>query len=350
MERYNLKDRILGCLYCAGMGDAMGGPSETFSQQEIRDVFGGWITGFLPPGDNVLVKGNEIGEVTDDTSQMYEMGMAIVKSNGFLTVQGAADALVGWSQKYPKYYPRNAGATTRFVIEELLRGDDPETVGRRGGSYRRGTSNGCAMRVASAGLIHPGNLQGAIKDAIIMTKPSHGTQHAYSGACSIACGISEALKSDSDVYSVIKASLYGAKKGYEMGLEEARIAAGEDLYLKILYAVEISLSTNSMEETLRALEAKVGNDGQIQNSVASAIGIFAATEGNPEKTIIYGANYGGDTDTISCIAGTLSGAFSGLEALRKDWIEIFVKANPTLNMDFLGDELYKIATREINRR
>ena len=199
MEQYSLKDRILGCLFSAGMGDAMGGPSETYSQKEIRDKFGGWITGFMPPGDNALVKGNEIGEVTDDTSQMYEMGLAIVKSGGKLTVKDAADALVGWSKKYPKYYPRNAGATTRFVIEELLNGDDPEAVGKRGGNYRRGTSNGCAMRVASAGLIHPGDLDGAIREAIIMTKPSHGTQHAYSGACAIACGISEALNEDSDL-------------------------------------------------------------------------------------------------------------------------------------------------------
>ena len=105
-----------------------------------------------------------------------------------------------------------------------------------------------------------------------------------------------------------------------------------------------------MEETLAELEAKVGNDGQIQSSVASAIGLFLATKGNPEKTIIYGANYGGDTDTISCIAGMLSGAYSGFDSLREDWVKTFMGANRSLDMRKLGNDLYIIAENNLKSR
>lgn len=339
MKQYNRKDHLLGCLYAAGIGDAMGAPSEAFSRQEIKEKFHGGIKEFHGPGDNMYVQGNIAGEVTDDTTQLYEMARAVIHAKGQLKVEDAASALVYWSKHYPKYYPRNAGTTTRFVIEELKNGMDPVEVGKTGGSYGRGTSNGAAMRIAVAGLLHPGNLDEAIKTTITMTKPSHGTQHAYAGACAIACGIAQALSEDADIFTVLKACLYGARKGEERGCQEARMAAGEAIIPKIMRAVDIALTTDTMDDTLQQLEAYVGNDGSIQSSVASAIGIFLAVEGDVEKTVCYGANLGGDTDTIGCIAGMLSGALRGFNSIRKDWIQVFKKANPELDFDTICEEL-----------
>ncbi len=184
-----LHDKILGCLVTAGMGDAIGAPSEAMGQQEIRQKFGGYITTFEDAGNNPYAIGNVRGEVTDDASQMYEMAKAVAATKGNLTVQAAADAIVNWSRSYPKYYPRNAGPTTTHIITELLDGKDPVEIGKVGGVYGRGTSNGAAMRVAAAGLVYPGNLDRTVQIAITMTKPSPGTQHAYAGACAIASGI-----------------------------------------------------------------------------------------------------------------------------------------------------------------
>lgn len=342
MKQYSLKDHVLGCLYAAGIGDAMGAPSEAFSRQEIKEKFNGGIRTFHGPGENMYVQGNIAGEVTDDTTQMYEMAKAILQAKGQLSVEDAARALVGWSKHYPKYYPRNAGTTTRYVIEELKNGLDPTEVGKTGGIYGRGTSNGAAMRIAGAGLRHPKDMDGAMETAITMTKPSHGTQHAYAGACAIACGIAKAMSEDADVFSVLKACLYGAKKGEERGCQEARIAAGEAILPKIMRAVHVALTTDTMEDTLTQLDAYVGNDGSIQSSVASAIGIFLAVEGDIEQTVLYGANLGGDTDTIGCIAGMLSGAYSGFNSIRKDWIDIFKKANPELDFDGLTDTFLRL--------
>ena len=36
---YDVKDRIKGCFYAAGMGDAMGAPSEAMSKQEILEAY-----------------------------------------------------------------------------------------------------------------------------------------------------------------------------------------------------------------------------------------------------------------------------------------------------------------------
>jgi ADP-ribosylglycohydrolase len=346
---YDIYDRVLGCLVTAGMGDAMGAPSEAMSRTEIIEEFGGPITTFLDPSDNLYAKGNMLGEVTDDASQMYEMAKSVVKTHGNLTVKAATEAIINWSKSYPKYYPRNAGPTTSLVIKDLIAGKDPVEIGQIGRTYGRGTSNGAAMRVAAAGLCCPNDLDTAIETAITMSKPSHGTQHAYAGASAIACGISKAMTANSDIFSILKACVYGAENGERIGLAEARVASGPSIFTKLLKAIEISISSHDMEEAIVKLENEIGNDGSIQDSVSAAIGIFAAAEGDPAKTILGGANIGGDTDTIACIAGSLAGAFSGFSKLPKEWYMIFKSANPKLDFESVASELAKIAEEKMNK-
>lgn len=348
MSNYSLYDRILGCLVTAGMGDAIGAPSEAMSRDEIIEKYGSRIETFLDGGDNEYALGNLVGEVTDDASQMYEMAKAVVKADGNLTMQGAAEALIAWSEGYPKYYPRNAGPTTSFVIKELKDGKDPLQVGKVGRVYGRGTSNGAAMRVAAAGLIHPGNLPGALDTAIIMSSPSHATQHAYAGAAAIACGIAAALPESSDALEVVKACVWGAKQGEQRGLENARAASGPSVAPIILRAVKVALNCDSMPEAEQAIERYVGNDGSIHTSVSAAVGLFAAAGGDPVKTILGGANIGGDSDTIACIAGMLAGAYKGFAALPSKWYDIFKPANPLLDFETVSRQLEVIAQRNLN--
>ena len=340
---YDLYDRILGCLVTAAMGDAVGAPSEAYSRDEILQKFGKRIDCFMEAGDNAYALGNRLGEVTDDGSQIYVFSQAVIKARGNLTVQDAADAIVYWADHYPRYYPRNAGPTTRFVVDELKAGKDPLEVGRVGKMYGRGVSNGATMRVASAGLCNPGNWDGAVQTAVTMTAPTHGTQHAYAAACAIACGIAEGITENASVYSILKACIYGAKKGEEIGLQQARRASGATILPKILKAIECAMVSSSMEEAERLIEEFVGNDGDCRIGTSAAIGLFTAAGGAPIPTILGGANIGGDTDTIGCVAGTLAGAFSGFSALPADWYATFKAANPELDFETVAAQLTEIA-------
>ena len=343
---YDLYDRILGSLVTAGMGDGIGAPTEAMSYTEILKKYGR-IEGFVDGSTNVIALGNVPGEITDDASQMFEMARAVIETRGNLTTDAAANALAEWSRNWPKYYPRNAGPTTREIITKILEGEDPVMIAKQGGRYQQGTSNGAAMRIAAAGLCNPGDIQGAIETAVVMTKVSHGTQHAFSGACAIAAGISEALKKESTVHSVLKACVYGAKKGEQIGIAEARTASGARVPLKIIEAIAIAYDNNSMEDIERHLDEQMGSDSSaITPAVAIAIGLFAGADGNSEKTILGGANIGGDTDTIACIAGSLAGAYNGYHVLPDDWKDLFTKANPELDLEWAARELVDIATEK----
>ncbi|MGV8026196.1 MAG: ADP-ribosylglycohydrolase family protein [Anaerolineaceae bacterium] len=344
---YDLYDRILGCLVTAAMADAMGAPSEALSRDEIIETFGKPIDGFFEVKDNIYVIGNHPGEITDDTSQMYEMAKAVIETEGELTIQAAANALIAWSMNYPKYYPRNAGPTMSHVINELRSGADPSEVGKIGKVYGRGVSSGAAMRVASAGLCNPGNLEGAVQTAVIMTAPSHATQHAYSGACAIACGIAEAITEHAEIYTVLKAIIYGAKRGEELGIKTARSASGCRVLPKIIKAIECAVESDNLEHASHLIEDLVGNDGQIQSCVAAAVGLFTASEGNPVDNIRAAANIGGDTDTIGCVTGSLSGALKGFNAIPDEWYKIFIQANPDFDFKWVARELTRIAKKRL---
>ena len=343
---YSLYDRVLGCLATAGMGDGIGAPTEVMSRQEILEKYGR-ITGFVDGSTNLVAWGNRTAEITDDTSQMYEMVKAVIRCGGELTAQEAGQALVRWSENYPRYFPRNAGPTTRNVIERLKAGEDPCAVGRTGGRYELGTSNGAIMRIAGAGLCSPGDLEGAIKTAVAMTECSHATQIAFSAACAIACGIAQAMTSRCDVHSVVKACVYGAKRGEEIGLQKARIAAGARVLPKILRAVELAYLADGPEEAEVLLNDELGTDSSaIAQTCALAIGLFVAADGDSAGSILGGANIGGDTDTIACISGMLAGARNGYSALPEAWRALFRQANPDLDLCGAAGEMVRLIEKK----
>jgi len=346
---YSLYDRILGCMVTAGMGDAVGAPTEAMSYQEILAKYGR-IEGFVDGSDNLIALGNKIGEITDDTSQMYEMILAVIRSRGNLSVHDAGNALLEWSRNWPRYYPRNAGPTARNVIAGLREGKDPSALGRAGGRYQQGTSNGAAMRIAGAGLCNAGNLEGAVRTAIAMTECSHATQIAYSAACAVACAIAEAVTENASIHSILKAAIFGARRGEEIGLKTARIAAGARFLPMLMKAIKIGYESENQCQAEQSLNDAMGIDSAaIQPAVAISIGLFVAADGDSINTILGGANIGGDTDTIACIAGMVAGAYNGYAALPREWTEVFLEANPGLNFTWAAEQLTIISTERKER-
>ena len=58
-----------------------------------------------------------------------------------------------------------------------------------------------------------------------------------------------------------------------------------------------------------------------------------------ERSIIYAVTLGGDTDTIATMAGAIAGAYHGLEAIPKSWIDVCEGIDEAMDS---GEELLKI--------
>jgi ADP-ribosylglycohydrolase len=66
---------------------------------------------------------------------------------------------------------------------------------------------------------------------------------------------------------------------------------------------------------MASLYSYVGTDMLVAESVATAFGLVYLADGDPMKAMTYGANIGGDTDTIAAIAGAICGAFQGINTV-----------------------------------
>jgi ADP-ribosylglycohydrolase len=63
-----------------------------------------------------------------------------------------------------------------------------------------------------------------------------------------------------------------------------------------------------------------------EEAVALALYCFLKYPDTYEKVVIRGANTNGDSDSIACIAGSISGAYLGINAIPEDWTKRIEKS------------------------
>ncbi len=319
-------DRVLGSLAGACIGDAMGAATEQLTMTEIQQKWDGRIETFLdPPAQGSYASGRKAGQLTDDSSQLIGLMHTYLEDGGVLTAEAMARTLIAWSRT--EYFPRFAGPSTKRSIEALLAGADPRTQGATGTLPSDGTTNGAAMRVAPAGLRHPGNLDAAIHDALTSCRPSHLTSIGVAGAAAIAAAVSAAVVDGASLLTVIDAARRGAALGAQLGREHGRETTGPEVELRIELAVATVVKCGSFDEAVTAIARTVGTGLSMVEAVPAAIGLFLAAEGDPFLACVGGTNAGDDADTVACMAGALAGAYRGFSAVPRELYDAVVKVN-----------------------
>lgn len=351
MKNKNIRDRILGSLALAGMGDALGAQTEQWSIDEIAAAHGGLVTTFGVPPEDTFAGANKgkRGEVTDDASQMYYLAQAMIKAEGALDYERWVACLLDWAQNSPK--AGFMGPSTAGIVKALQAGSDTRAVGIIGSSRRKmttvGTTNGAAMRVAPVGLIFPGRIEQACKHALVTCLPSHDTDVAISAACSIAAASSQAMVSD-DLRAVLAAGVRGAVLGESLARENARLVAGPNYLARLELALKIAEESSNDYSFLKNIERIVGNSVLAAESVPAALSVVQYAKGDPMRTIALCASIGNDTDSIATMAGAIVGAFVGCDALPQALYEEFKAANAAdFDFDRLADGLTELALRNL---
>jgi ADP-ribosylglycohydrolase len=354
MNQDVIRDRILASLSLAGMGDALGAPTEQWTIDEIAATFGGLVTRFEQPTEDTFAGANagKRAEVTDDASQMYYLARALVAAGGRLDHDGWVRCLLDWVNTSPK--AGFMGPSTAGIVKALQEGGDTASVGVIGRSRRKmttvGTTNGAAMRVAPAGLVHPGDIAAACEQAFVTCLPSHDTDVAVSAACSIAAAVSQALVSAS-IDDALAAAIEGARIGERLARERARTVAGPSYLARLEMAVVIARESRNDYDFMRRVEGRVGNSVLAAESVPAALGVVVYAQGDPLRTIALAASIGNDTDSIATMAGAIAGACAGTAALPQDLLAEFRAVNQAeYALDALADGLAAIAWRNLQQQ
>lgn len=180
----NLKkayEKIYSGLLVAGIGDALGAPTEQYSRADIIAEFGeALISRFHSPPPDTFAGANKgkIAEITDDASQMYYLARVLAKKGCNFTQEDWLACLIDWHDTSPK--AGFMGPSTEALVNALKKGEDPTRFGVIGTSKRKmtniGITNGAAMRAAPIGMCFPGDVPTTAQYTLMTCLPSRVEQ------------------------------------------------------------------------------------------------------------------------------------------------------------------------------
>jgi len=280
----SLQERFHGCLIGLAVGDALGGRFEAQSSDHIRRRF--------PSADHL------INYVTDDIWYTDDTQMAIgvsetLEQHGEIIETHLCQAFAD------NYTPsRGYGLGARKVLNAMESGGDYKMVAARhfpGGSY----GNGAAMRVAPVGIFFRDDLKMVFEQSRLSAIPTHVHPLGIEGAQLIAISVAEASKTDA----------FDRGPFFSKLLHHCR---SPEFRTKMLLASSITKSDDLPQ---------LGNGIEALESVATAITCFALNPGSYVDTIANAIFLGGDTDTIAAMAGAISGAMLGIDAIPSSLVD-----------------------------
>jgi ADP-ribosyl-[dinitrogen reductase] hydrolase len=296
MERQAVKiERILGGLWGALAGDALGVPVE-FSRREERNKDP--VTGMRGFGTH----GQPPGTWSDDGSLILCTAESLL--HGFDTSDMGSRFVRFSKEGYWTPYGRvfDIGGTTRRALKRIAPGARPELAGE---DDENSNGNGSLMRILPVALLFSGRPVPELLDyahrASSLTHRHTRSKMACGFYCLIACALLEgATPADAYLYAVEQALRvyqvppYGAELPRFQRLLDGKIA--------------------------RIPRDNVRSTGYVIDTLEAGVWCLLNAASFSEAVLMT-VNLGDDTDTTGCVTGGLAGLHFGLSAIPEDWLQ-----------------------------
>ncbi len=279
-----LSDRFRGCLIGLAVGDATGAPYE--------GLFGDMIYRMGPALSIVETPSATTRYYTDETQMAIGVAETLVEC-GEIREEALSAAFAR------NYDPaRGYGQGARRIIEAMIAKEDWRGLSKTifpGGSL----GNGAAMRVAPVGLMFLDDLDQVEAQAELSASPTHLHPLAVDGARILALAVALATRESRFVRTDFLAEL-------------RKRAKTEEFQWQL-----------SVAEQLRPSDSLTGfgNGLKAHRSVVTAISCFAASPDCYTEVISRAIGQGNDVDTLAAMAGAISGARLGIDAIPRHLVE-----------------------------
>jgi len=302
------ENAVAGSLLGLAIGDALGFPCEFRSLSQIHEGFGPeGIRDFVsvhnsrwPKSPAIMGTRHPPGTYSDDTQMSIAVALGLIEA-GTNNLDALMNAMgryfVAWSNSDDN--DRAPGATCMSGCANLARG-----VPWREAGVADSKGCGSAMRVAPIGLALWRDPQTLVSVAEASSLLTHGHPAAIvsAGAAALLVALALEKRSPEQMYECLVETFQGRSEDFDRRLEA--------LPSMISKPPHIALSKEGLGESWVAEEA-----------VVSALYCFWRTPSDFAATVLTAANSEGDSDSIACIAGSISGAFNGCDAIPESWRE-----------------------------
>ena len=329
-----LERRAIGCLAGAAVGDALGGATEGYSPDAIRKRYAGPVTGIVGPfyddwkdrrPASPYHKGD--GHVTDDTLMTGLLTRVYAAKRDHLDAYDVASSLVPLMMNeriwIPELHEETIALKRVFLAEKWLvtrlhyAHADPREAG-----VGNMVNCGAAMYMAPVGIVNAGSPAGAYAEAVEMASAhqlSYGREAAGVFAAAVAC----AMVPGATVASVVQACLDVARDGTRAAIAAVcDAAAGLSDPLAAAAPLRAAMSPfDTVGEDYRdqGLGARRPSRLHAIEELPVALGMLVVSGGEFRQAVLGGVNYGRDADSIATMAGAISGALHGMEAIPPEW-------------------------------
>jgi poly(ADP-ribose) glycohydrolase ARH3 len=261
-------ERFEGCLLGLAMGDAMGAPFEG-----------------SPAGEKPLSALPGVLHYTDDT----EMAIGIAESLAQKGLFDPDDMAARFADNFNPW--RGYGPGTIAVIG-LIKQGVPWHEANRSVFPEGSFGNGAAMRAAPVGMFFHNNAEGLLAATLGSSAITHDHPLAKEGALLITHAVAHTIR--------------GVPRGEIIDCLLRDITLGE-------YRVKLAATARLLEKDTTPQEVinALGNSILAVESAPTAVYAYARHGNDYLATVRFCINLGGDTDTISAMAGAISGAHLG---------------------------------------
>ncbi|MFD4257348.1 ADP-ribosylglycohydrolase family protein [Streptomyces sp. NPDC058534] len=319
-----LDERVTGALVGAAVGDALGGPVEGYSPEQILERHGGRIHGVVGPwnGDDWRTarplapyhKGD--GHVTDDTLMTHALVRVYGTVRDHLDAYAVAEHLVPDLMTHPRWIPeleaealplQRIFLAEKWLVARVHYGHvDPREAG---------TGNivncGAAMYMAPVGLVNAAHPAGAYAEALDVAG-AHQSSYGREAAGVFAAAVAAACAPGATPDSVVAACLSLAKDGTRAAIEAvcdvaARYSDFESALAPLREAVT-PYDTVGPDYRAPSLGARRPSRLHAIEELPVALGMLLVSGGDFRRAVLGAVNYGRDCDSIATMAGALAGA------------------------------------------
>ncbi|QHC21690.1 ADP-ribosylglycohydrolase family protein [Streptomyces sp. GS7] len=333
-EAAPLEDRATGALVGAAVGDALGGPVEGWTPEQIVARHGGRVEGIVGPFHEDWRTARPIapyhkgdGHVTDDTLMTHALVRVYETVRDHLDAYDVADHLVPDLISVPRWIPeleaealplQRIFLAEKWIVARLHYGHaDPREAG-----VGNIVNCGAAMYMAPVGIVNAGNPDRAYAEAIDLSG-AHQSSYGREAAGVFAASVAAAFLPDATPASVVGHALRLAKDGTRAAIEAVcDVAAPHTDYESALVPLRAAVApfdTVGPDYRNPSLGARRPSRLHAVEELPIALGMLLVADGDFRATVLGSVNYGRDCDSIATMSGALAGALAGASAVPDEW-------------------------------
>jgi len=288
-------DQFAGSLFGCAVADSLGAPIEGQSREHIANIKD--VTSAFRS-----FRGYEAGQVTDDTQLTIAAIKGIIRDTG-ISGETIAEEI---SQLWIKKEIVGAGPVAHRAINKYINGAPWDQAAEDGDL----ALNGAAMRISPVGLWCFDQPEALARDVRTVSIVTHKHPDSITAAHAIAASVSWVLQR-TEIDATTMCQHLASSVGKESPLST--------LLLEIPHWLELpeDKALNRIAGDY-PLFAKEGNFGVPVSAIPTALAAVYAFLRHPHDyltTIETTLRFGGDVDTVGAIAGAISGAFNGVDAI-----------------------------------